>query len=115
MPQFSEHLPVTEKAMKDARYEYRRAKTLPIGLIGENNKFAYGYDGNKYYVTEGVLYHLITKICLTLSEAKQLYNALSFNCEFEACSSTVSKAIKASRKKQLSEDGLFWFLVEEIK
>ena len=114
MPQFATHLPATDKAMKGARAEYNRVKNLPIGLIGENNQFAYGWDGDKYYVTEGVFQYLVTKMHLVIDEAKQLFNALSFNNCSEPCSKQITSALKEGRKQNLSGDSLFWFLTDKI-
>jgi hypothetical protein len=115
MPQFYKNLKSTDKAMIEARTEYNRVKNLPIGLIGENNMFAYGWDGEKYYVSEGVFQYLVTKIHLGFDEAKQLFNALCFmNCS-EPCSKKLASAIKKSRKQKLHGDSLFWFFCDNIK
>ncbi|PIB27194.1 hypothetical protein BFP78_15795 [Gaetbulibacter sp. 5U11] len=114
MPQFYNNLPSTDKAMKEARAEYNRIKNLPIGLIGENNQFAYGWDGDKYYVVEGAFQYLVTKTYLVIDEAKQLFNALSFNNSSEPCQKQITYAIKEARKQKLSGDNLFWFLTDKI-
>lgn len=114
MPQFSKHLPSTDKAMKEARAEYNRVRSLTIGLIGESNQFAYGWDGDKYYVTEGALNHLVTKVHLTIDEAKELFNALSFNDCSEPCPKQIGSALKESRNQKLSGDDLFWFFEKQL-
>lgn len=114
MPQFSNHLPASARAIKEARTEYRRVKSLPIGLIGESASFAYGWDGKKYYVTEGVFQFFVTRIHLTMDEAKQLFNALSFNNCYDPCSKKVNYAIKEARKNRLSGDFLFWFFTDKF-
>ena len=113
MPKFYTHTPKSQGNMKDVRVGNRKA-SLPIGLIGESSSFAYGYDGDKYYVTEGVFQYLVTGVNLAFDEAKQLFNALDFNNSIEPSVKSVSSAIKDSRKEKLSGDDLFWFLTDKF-
>ena len=109
MPQFYNHLPATDKAMKEARAEYNRVKNLPIGVIGENNKFAYGWDGEKYYVTEySILDYFVTKTALLFDEAKALFDALTFVGNPAPKPTEITKLVKSARKQKLSGDDLFW-------
>ena len=113
MPQFYTHIAKSQGDMKEIR-ENSRPVSLPIGLIGENKDFAYGFDGDKYYVTEGVFGYIVTGIHLAYDEAKQLFNALTFIEASEPSVSVINTAIKLARKKSLSGDDLFWMLTEKI-
>ena len=99
--------------MKEVR-ENSRPLSLPIGLIATSKEFAYGYDGGKYYVSEGVFEYLVTRISLSLDEAKQLFNALTFIEASEPSPSSINIAIKLSRRQKLSGDDLFWMLTEKL-
>lgn len=112
MPQFNLHTPKTQSDMKAMRMN--RVK-LPIGLIGDNNRFAYGFDGDSYYVTEGVFSHLVTRLSLSLDEASNLFYALDFIDASEPCNKIVSSTIKNARKKKLSGEDLFWFFVDCVQ
>ena len=103
--------------MKILRKAMRMSKvSLPVGLIGENNNFAYGYDGEKYYVTENsILDYLVTKTYLTFDEAKQLFDALTFNNEHAPAPTKVTRLIKSARKQKLNNDNLFWHFVEGLR
>jgi hypothetical protein len=111
MPQFNIHTPKTPSDMKAARLS---KITLPVGIIGNNHFFSYGFDGNTYYVTEGILQYFVTKMHLCFDEAKQLYNALTFIDASEPNTKIINQAIKQGRKKNLSEDKLFWHLVDNL-
>jgi len=82
--------------------------SLPVGVIGENASFAYGYDGDKYYVTEGVFEHFVTRVSLSFDEAKQLFEALTFSNAVEPCAKMISKLISSARKNNLKGMDLFW-------
>jgi hypothetical protein len=112
MAQFNIHSPKTQGDMKSIR-EASRKQVLPIGLISENRNFAYGYDGDKYYVTESIGY-LVTRMQLAFEEAKQLFNALTFVEASEPKSDTINSLVKSSRKQDLSGDNLFWFYVDGL-
>lgn len=84
--------------------------SLPIGTIAEKHNFSYGYDGKKYYVTEGCLRHLVTRIHLTFDEAKQLFDALCFNFPNNPNSKEISALIRQSRKEKLEGYDLFGLL-----
>jgi len=88
---------------------------LPVGVIGENSRFSYGYNGKSYYVTEGSLEHLITRMELSLEEAKQMYTALSFT-EVEAPNSkTINGMVKRTRKDKLTNpDDLFNYFANQL-
>jgi hypothetical protein len=89
--------------------------SLPIGTIAENLNFSYGYDGKKYYVTEGAFQYLVTRIHLTFDEAKQLFEALTFNNVEDICTKKVSNVIKSARKSKFEGDNLFWHFVKSLK
>lgn len=106
MPQFNLHTPKTQSDMKAQRMN---RTTLPIGLIGENNNFAYGYDGEKYYVTEySILDYFVTKTALLFDEAKALFEALIFVGKSAPKPTEITKLVKSARKQKLSGDELFW-------
>ena len=106
MPQFNFHTPKTQSDMKAIRMN---KTTLPVGLIGENNDFAYGYDGEKYYVTEcSLLDYFVTKTALFFDEAKALFEALTFVGGAAPKPTEITKLIKSARKQKLSGSDLFW-------
>ena len=88
---------------------------LPIGIIAENNLYAYGFDGQKYYVVEGVLQYYITKIHLTFDEAKQIFDALTFVGNVEICTKKIGSLVKLARKNKLFGQNLFWFFVKKVR
>lgn len=115
MPQFSIHTPKSQSDMTAIRMNSRASKRyLPIGKIGESLNFSWGYNGEAYYVAEGVLEHLITRINLSLEEAKKLFEAVTFIESNEPCTKAVSKAVNASRKEKLIGDELMWFFVDAL-
>lgn len=115
MPQFSYHTPTSQGDMAARRKANKSLKQkLPTGKIGENTNFSWGYNGEYYYVCEGVLEHLITNIHLTLEEAKRLFESLSFIDSSEPCPKSISQAIKGSRKDELKGDDLMWFFVDAL-
>ena len=106
MPQFNLHTPKTQSDMKAMRMN---RTTLPTGLIGENSQFAYGYDGEKYYVTEySILDYFVTKTALFFDEAKALFEALTFVGNPAPKPTEITKLVKSARKQKLSGDDLFW-------
>jgi len=111
MPMFNIHTPKTQSDMKAARLS---KTTLPVGIIGNNCLFSYGFDGNTYYVTEGILQYFVTKMHLSFDESKQLFNALTFIDASEPNTKIINQAIKQGRKNNLSEDKLFWHLVDSL-
>jgi len=113
MPQFNLHTPTSQGDMK-ARRNNSRKKVLPIGIIAESLQYAYGYDGDTYYVTEGALSHLVTRMILSLDEAKQLFNVLDFEELIEPNAKDISRVIKSARKNKLNGDDLFWYLQQEL-
>ena len=89
--------------------------TLPVGLISENNDFAYGYDGDKCYVTEcSLLDYFVTKTALLFDEAKALFEALSFIGDPAPKPTEITKLVKAARKQKLINDDLFWYFVDGL-
>ena len=116
MPQFSLHTPESQGDMAAIRRVYRMENpSLPIGVIGESHNYKWGYNGEYYYVTEGVFEFLVTQIHLCLDEAKQLFESLNF-CECsEPCQKAISMAVKGARKKKLSGDDLMWFFYDALE
>ena len=113
MPQFSIHTPATQSDLAKARkVNNLKQNHFPVGVIGDSNGFSWGYDGDTYYVAEGVFEHLVTKMALSLEEAKQLFNALVFSSAYEPSNKVVVSAIKAARKVKLSGDDLMWKLID---
>lgn len=112
MPQFNLHTPKTQGDMRVMRMN---RTTLPIGLIGENSNFAYGYDGEKYYVTEySILDYFVTKTALFFDEAKALFEALTFVGKPAPQPTEITKMVKSARKQKLSGDDLFWHFENEL-
>jgi len=93
----------------------RNSQSLPIGVIGENNLFAYGFDGKKYWVSEGILGYYVAKIHLSFEESKQLFDALTFEAPSEICTKNISNLVRISRKKKLFGKNLFFFFVKNIR
>jgi len=115
MPQFNYHTPKASSTMRSQINKMKMTKfTLPAGLISENNLFSYGYDGDKYYVSEGVMQYLVTGMHLVLDEAKELFNALTFNDCSEPCTKVISNSIREARKLKIHGDDLFWFLTDKL-
>jgi hypothetical protein len=115
MPKFSYHVPVSQGDMAAIRKLASASKqSLPLGKIGESHNFSWGYEGNFYYVAEGVFEHLVTRIHLSLEEAKSLFEALVFIESVEPSQQLVSQAINASRKGMYVGDELMWFFVDEL-
>lgn len=112
MPQFSHHIPITQSDMALHRMSQF---SLPVGVIGAEGNYSWGYNGDCYYVTEGVLDHLVTTIKLSLDEAKQLFTALGFVCLSEVPVKVISDGIRVARKQYFSHDNLMWFLVDHIE
>ena len=112
MPQFNLHTPKTQSDM----FAMRKNKvTLPTGVIGQNNDFSNGYDGDKYYVTEcSILDYYVTKTYLSFDEAKQLFNALTFVGKPAPKPSKITSLVKFARKQKLSGDELFWHFEQGI-
>ncbi len=113
MPQFND----TPRHISDIRREIKMSKfnqSNPIGIISESLNFAYGFDGDKYYVTEGAFYHLVSKAVLFFDEAKNLYNALVWNNENAPEPKVITKLVKEYRKLKLSGDNGFWFFVDNL-
>ena len=109
MPQFNQHTPMTQSDIRRYRIRYKMNRVIkPIGIIGENDYFKYGFDGSKYYVTHGVLDEFVTLISLTFEEAKHLFDAFNW-CNTRSYSyRKVSDLIKSSRKLKINGDDLFW-------
>ena len=113
MPQFNLHAPKTQGDMKAMRMNNTK---LPVGLIGENSNFAYGYDGEKYYVTEySILDYFVTKTELVFEEAKALFDALTFVGKPAPKPTEITKLVKFARKQKLIGDDLFWHFEEGIQ
>jgi hypothetical protein len=115
MPQFSYHAPATQSDLANSRFLAKLQQSdFPVGLIGSKDGFSWGYDGSSYYVAEGVFEFLVTKMKLSLDQAKQLFNALNFINAIEPSPKAISRAIKLARKKLLLGDDLMWFFIEEL-
>ena len=116
MPQFSIHTPKAQCDMKQIRMQYKMQKTtLPIGIIGQSTNFAYGYDGEKYYVTEySILDYLVTNMNLFFEEAKYLFEALTFVGNPAPQPKLITKIIKSARKQKLTNQDLFWHIVDSL-
>ena len=115
MPMFYKHLPTCPirnraAANIDRIINHRR----PIGVISEGNHFAYGFDGDKYFVTQGVVCEFVTGIHLSFEEAKALFDALQWNAAGWSCYKAVTAAVRKARKKKLAGDSLFWFFQETL-
>jgi len=115
MPQFAIHCPVSAFEMRKRLLPQYFNNHNPIGVISKNGEFEYGYDGDKYYVTESVFKFFVTKIHLSFDEAKQLCNALSFIEALAPCTKKVALSIKNARKQKLSGDTLFWHFTETVQ
>lgn len=106
--------------MKDSACMQNKQKQvssdLPIGIIGEEGRFSYGYNGTTYYVTEYcILDYYVTRTHLKFEEAKKLYEALVWVSYPAPKPSEVTKMIKRSRKKKLTGDNLLFFFIEWIR
>ena len=112
MPQFYKSLPVSQGTLAEQR-RLRMNTRPPVGIIADQGNYSYGFDGNKYWVAEGVLQHLMTGIHLTFDEAKMLYDALQWNNN-GIDSSIVNNAIRAGRKAKHTGQTLFWFYVDSL-
>ena len=116
MPQFSHHAPVTQSDLLAARHLANvNQKHFPVGVIGELSDFEWGFNGDLYYVAEGVFSFLVSKIHFSIDEAKQLFNALTFINASEPSSKAISLAVKLARKQRLSCDDLMWFFADKLE
>ncbi len=92
----------------------------PIGIIGESGSVQYGFDGNSYFVSIGILRELaFGRMGMTMQQAKAVYDAiLFFDIDVEDWNFELSKSVlKQARKMNLSDDGLMFFfgdLLEQI-
>ena len=111
MPKFNLHTPKTQSDIKDMRII---KVSLPVGLIGENNDFAYGYDGDKYYVTEGSFQYIVTRMHLSFDEAKHLFEALTFQNASEPCTKVINALVKYARINKINGKDLFWHFVKGL-
>ena len=116
MPMFATQTPTTNGDLTTARKasklsEYKK----PIGDIGVSDRYQYGFDGDKYYVTEGFLCQYVTQVHLSLDEAKHLFNALNWVGDIDFCYKLPSKLVKEARKKKINGDSLFWFFVDSLE
>ena len=112
MPQFFSTLPTPQGVYTESRK--RRLNTQnPVGLIGQQGDYTYGFDGRKYWVAEGVLQTLVTLVHLTFDEAKMLFEALVW-VSSEVDYSRVNQAVRAGRKAKYNGQTLFWFYVEQL-
>jgi hypothetical protein len=120
MPQFAIHKPVSisylrDQINKDKLHEYSK----PIGVIGENLNYSYGYEGDgRYYVTAGILGELVCgRMKLTFDQSKQLFDALNFSdmkpehLNYNNCIS----ALKIARKNKIEGKELFWLFLNAIR
>lgn len=116
MPQFNHHAPVTQSDLARARFLSSLEQSYyPVGVIGESSDFAWGFNGDHYYVAEGAFSFLVSKIHLAIDEAKQLFNALTFINASEPSPKTISLAVKSARKQRLSGDDLMWFFADKLE
>jgi hypothetical protein len=115
MPQFSIHTPKSQGDMAAIRkFAQLSKRSLPIGVIGENNNFSWGFNGKYYYVTQGVLSHLLTQAHLSLAEAEKIFEALTFGNVEDVCSKALYITINQARKTGLSGDDLMWFYFDAL-
>lgn len=113
MPQFSIHTPKTQSDMRHIRkVEKLRQQHLPIGVIGQQGEFSWGYNGTSYYVSEGVWDYLVTRVHMTLDEAKQLFNALVWIEAKDTLLKIISNLIRSIRKLNISGDELMWKFID---
>ena len=93
----------------------------PIGIIGESGSVQYGFDGNSYFVSIGILKELaFGRMGMTIQQAKAVYDAvLFFDIDVEDWNFELSKSVlKQARKMNLSDDDLMFFfgdLLEQSK
>jgi len=116
MAQFNIHTPKTQSDAGSIRKASRLSKKqLPAGLIAEGRNFNYGYGGEYYYVSEGVVGFLVTKVHLSFDEAKSLFSALEFIGSSEPSPAMVSSVVKESRRARVCGDRLLWFFVDRLE
>lgn len=115
MPQFALHAPKTQSDMANLRQKFRLDNAvLPVGVIGESKNFAYGYNGEYYYVTEGILCHLVTRKHLSFEESQKLFEALNWTEHSEPCPKTISTLIAGARKDGLIGDDLLFHFINSF-
>jgi hypothetical protein len=120
MAQFSTHAPISSSALRD---KIKKEKLIdypkPIGVIGKNDNYSFGYEGDgNYYVTMGILGELVCgRMKMTFEQAKQMFDALNFlgmpssELNYKLC----IKALKEARKNKMEGNNLFFFFVQNIR
>ena len=122
MPSFYKNRIVTSQEM---RVTIDKIKSMsnndkPIGIIGESGSVQYGFDGNSYFVSIGILGELaFGRMEMTMHQAKAVYDAiLFFDIDVEDWNFELSKSVlKQARKMNLSDDDLMFFfgdLLEQV-
>ena len=122
MPSFYKNRIVTSHEM---RVKIDKTKSMsnddkPIGIIGESGSVQYGFDGNSYFVSIGILGELaFGRMEMTMLQAKAVYDAvLFFDIDVEDWNFELSKSVlKQARKMNLSDDDLMFFfgdLLEQV-
>ena len=113
MPAFFTHTPIhssTVRASINAQklMDYKK----PIGVIAESLDKAYGFDGDKYYLTVGCLpTYAFGTMKMDFDQAKSAYEAILFfniepmNWDFNKA----KEALKSARKNKLTGDKLMFF------
>ena len=84
----------------------------PVGIIGESDYVKYGFDGNSYFVSIGIIEHLaFGRMSMTMQQAKAVYNAvLLFDIDVDNWNFEQAKCVlKQARKMSLSDDDLMFF------
>ena len=116
MPQFSKHTPIASSTIrKKINMEKAISDYKPIGVIGKNSSYAYGYNGRSYYVTEGVFSYLLTTTYLTFDEAKNLFEACTFVGYAPDKPKAITSIVKAARKLKLKEAELMYFFIDQLE
>lgn len=121
MPMFHNSAP---KSISSVRASVNASKLVnykrPIDIIGHSGIFSYGYDGYKYYVTEGVFPSILTTARLSLDKAKALFDACTLATAphgygFGLDPKAVTASVKEARRKKLTGDDLLWHFVDLLE
>jgi len=63
---------------------------------------------------QGSSEHLLTRMALSMDEAKQLSTLFNFEELIDPSAKDVNRVIKSARKNKLKGDALFWYLQTEL-
>ena len=110
---------VTSQAMRDTLNSLELINyDKPVGVIGKSSDVQYGFDGETYFVSIGILEYLaFGRMKITFQQAKAVYDAILFfdidvdNWNFDLA----KKVLKDARKLSLSDDDLMFFFGESLK